>query len=95
MIQLFSNYADRDENIIYIHHLATDINYKGVGKQILKSIKKIAIDMNKKIIRVDNISTNQKLNEYYEKNGFIQVGIIDPDKYDGKNAGILREFKIN
>ena len=40
-------------------------------------------------------STHEKLNEYYEKNGFCQIAIIESEKYDGTNFGILRELKVS
>lgn len=49
----------------------------------------------KNSIRLDNIGSNKKLNEYYEKNGFCQIAIIESEKYDGTNFGILRELKVS
>ena len=92
-IETFNKYVGRDD-VVYIHHLATDINYKGLGSHMLNQIKEIALKEGKKSIRLDNINTNEKLNEYYEKNGFKQIGVIEAKQYDGQNFGILREYKI-
>lgn len=94
MFQLSSHYAEYDENIAYIHHLATDIHYKGMGKIIISKIIELAKNHSKKYVRLDNISSNSKLNEYYEKNGFKQIGTIETKNYDGKNSGIIRQLEI-
>ncbi len=94
MFQLSTHYGEYDENIAYIHHLATDMQYKGVGKIIFSKIIEIAKLHSRKYIRLDNIASNTKLNEYYEKNGFKQIGLIEPENYDGKNYGIIRQLEI-
>ena len=88
MIANNSEFCDYDDNVIYIHHLATDMNYKGLGKTILYKIKEL---FSEKTIRLDNIGTNDRLNIYYESNGFKRIKTIPAEKYDGKNFGILRE----
>lgn len=78
------------ERAFYIHHLATDINYKGLGKIIIEYIKYLALKQNKTYIRLDCVKNNEKLNNYYEKLGFIlrQSGRIRNYEYN------LREFRI-
>ena len=90
-----NTYYETSEDAIYIHHLVADSKYKGVGSHMLNKIKEIALELSKKSVRLDNISTNEKLNQYYEKNGFKKIGIIEASIYDGKNVGILREFKLD
>ena len=94
MLQEKSQYAEYDENIIYIHHLATDINYSGIGKIIIEEIKELAKIKLKKVLRLDNIATNDRLNKYYEENGFKKIATIKKELYDGKNPGILRQLTI-
>lgn len=95
MLQFSKKHYEINEEAIYVHHLVADLKYKGIGAYMLNKIKEIALKEGKKCIRLDNISTNKKLNEYYEKNGFKQIGIIEAEKYDGKNSGIIREYKID
>ena len=96
MLQYSSQYyQDIEGEVIHIHHLATDINYKGIGARIIDEIKHIAQKEAKNSIRLDNIGSNKKLNEYYEKHGFCQIAIIESEKYDGTNFGILRELKVS
>ena len=94
MFQPNTHYAEYDENIAYVHHLATDKQYKGAGKIIISKIKELAKLHSKRFIRLDNIASNAKLNEYYEKNGFKQIEILEPKDYDGKNYGIIRQLEI-
>ena len=43
MLQYSSQYyQDIEGEVIHIHHLATDINYKGIGARIIDEIKHIA-----------------------------------------------------
>ena len=62
------------ESAFYIHHLATDINYKGLGKIIIEYIKYIALRCNKSYIRLDCVKDNKKLNNYYKKLRFYLKG---------------------
>ena len=86
MLQFTSQYYEENSDSIHIHHFATDIQYKGVGKEIINKIKEIALSNSKKSIKLDNIGSNKGLNEYYERNGFHQIEIIEPKKYDGKKG---------
>lgn len=94
MIQNHSQYYEDNNDSIHIHHLATDERYKGIGREIITEIVKYAENNSKKYIRLDNIGSNNRLNKYYEDNGFCALRIIEPEEYDGSNFGILREFKV-
>lgn len=76
---------------LYIHHLATDMNYSGLGKIMIDKIKQIALQNNKSYIRLDCVRENKKLNKYYEKLGFVlkKSGIIGSYNYN------LRELKLS
>lgn len=78
------------DNAIYIHHLATDINYKGLGKLMINKIKEIALKKGISYIRIDCVSKNKKLNDYYNSLGFILKGsgVINNYNYN------LRELKL-
>lgn len=78
------------ENAFYIHHLATDMDYNGLGRIMIEYIKYIALNHNKTFIRLDCVKDNEKLNKYYEKLGFALKlsGTIRTYEYN------LRELKI-
>lgn len=63
-------------NAYYIHHLATKIGEKGLGKIIIEFSKEEAKKNNKDYLRLDCVSHNKKLNEYYQKLGFKYMGCI-------------------
>lgn len=77
-------------NAYYIHNFVTDINEKGVGKTILNFIEIIAKKNNKNFLRLDCATSNEELNLYYEKEGFI---LKDKCK-DGEYLGNKREKRI-
>lgn len=90
ILQFKDNYWDDDKNAIYIHHFATKLGNDGLGKYIINEIKKIAIQNNKKYIRVDHEKYNEKLGRYYQKQGFIKVN----EYKDGEYNCILREMQL-
>lgn len=59
-----------NDNAYYIHHLVTDINVRGVGVQLIKFAIKKCIDDGKDYLRLDTVSKNIWLNDYYKKLGF-------------------------
>lgn len=67
-------YWENDDNAYYIHHLATKIGYTGIGTKIINFIEKLAEKNSKKYIRLDCKKNNIKLNQYYQKQGFIYKG---------------------
>lgn len=65
-----------DVNAYYIHHLATKIGIKGLGKSLIEyAINKSKQD-NKDFLRLDCVAHNKKLNEYYKQLGFVYSGEI-------------------
>lgn len=71
----------------YLHNFVTDINIKGAGREILRLVEKLALSNNKKFVRLDCIRGNEKLNNYYEENGYVLAG----ECQDGPYKGNLRE----
>ncbi len=80
-----------DGKALYIHNLATDRKYKGIGAELIDFAKKVALKKEKQYLRLDCVKKNIKLNDYYEKLGFYPVGskIISED-YEAS----LREMKL-
>ncbi len=62
-------------NAYYMHHLVTDINTSGIGLELIKFAIQQCINDKKEYLRLDSVSGNNKLNEYYKKLGFELVGI--------------------
>ena len=74
----------------YIHHLVTDILYKGIGKSLINFAINKARNDNKENLRLDCFKSNIKLNNYYKNLGLEEKG-------SGKIGGYtynLWEFKI-
>ena len=68
------NYWNNNDSSYYIHHLATTINLKGIGKTLINyAIEQCKIN-NKKYLRLDCYQESKFLNEYYKKMGFNKVG---------------------
>lgn len=67
-------YWKNDDSAYYIHHLATRIGYSGVGTKIIQFIEQLARKNSKKYIRLDCKKSNNELNQYYQKQGFIYKG---------------------
>lgn len=67
----------------YIHHLVSDRNCKGAGKFMLEQAEKIAVNNGKRFLRLDCAIDNTALNQYYQKLGYIHVGICQDGPYIG------------
>ena len=68
------DYWNDSKSSYYIHHLATDINFKGVGRELIYfAIKKCREDK-KEYLRLDCYQTSKFLNNYYKELGFTNVG---------------------
>lgn len=76
------DYWNKNDSSYYIHHLATDINLKGVGKALLDYAKEQCRLNNKKHLRLDCYQESEFLNKYYEKIGFHNVGNGTEENYN-------------
>lgn len=68
------NYWNNNDYSYYIHHLATAINLKGIGKTLINYVIEQCKINNKKYLRLDCYQESKFLNEYYKKMGFNKVG---------------------
>ena len=76
------DYWNNDDTSYYIHHLATDVNLKGVGKALINyAIEQCKIN-NKKYLKLDCYQESKFLNEHYEKLGFNKVGSGTDENYN-------------
>jgi len=76
------DYWNNDTSSYYIHHLATDINFKGIGKKLIDYAKEQCKINNKKYLRLDCYQESEFLNNYYKKIGFNKVGSGIEDNYN-------------
>lgn len=74
----------------YIHNLVSDTEFPGVGVKIIKICEQMAYDNGLDGIRLDCQASNIKLNEFYERLGYIYVG----DVQEGSYFGHRREKKL-
>lgn len=80
-------YWDDGASACYIHNLATALDARGAGAQLLETCGRIASERGKKFLRLDCALSNQRLNDYYEALGFSSVC----DFLDGTYHGIKRQ----
>ena len=65
-----SKYWEDSANAYYIHHLVTDINTRGIGLELIEFAIQQCINDKKQYLRLDTVSKNNWLSEYYKKLGF-------------------------
>ena len=68
------NFWEDDEPAYYIHHLATDVESRGVGKQLIDFAIEQCKKDGKKYLRLDCYKDSMFLNSYYPKIGFKNAG---------------------
>ncbi|MBY0597496.1 GNAT family N-acetyltransferase [Bacillus bingmayongensis] len=69
---------EADANSLYLHRFAIVPKYmgKGIGKDILIWIQEY-MKNNKEYLNLDCVTSNIKLNNFYKRNGFEQIGVTD------------------
>lgn len=80
---------NHDDSYVYLHHLATDPEYHGIGKTFVKVCEDIAKQMNKLGIRLDCQKGNDAINRFYDDMGYLSKGEIISGGYVG-----IRKEKI-
>lgn len=76
------DYWKDEENSYYVHHLATDTNFKGVGRKLIDYAKEECKLNNKKYLRLDCYKESIFLNNYYKNIGFNNVGSGSSEDYN-------------
>lgn len=71
----------------YLHHLATRVGARGVGRVFLQMAEEYAITQGKTRFRLDSADDNAFLSAYYTAQGYVPAGSC----VDGLYSGILRE----
>lgn len=82
---------DKTTNAYYIYKLVTKVNYKNIGNLVFMICKNIAKNNNQRYLRLDCLKNNVKLNNIYEKHGFILKDTGCQDYYTYS----LRECDLN
>lgn len=83
-------WENKTDLAFYIHHLATKNGFKGLGKIIIDFCIEYSKNNKKDYLRLDCKSDNKKLNNYYEKMGFLLKGSGNIYNYSYN----LRELKL-
>lgn len=69
-----NKYWQDDGLAMYIRHLVTSLEYRGIGKLLIDFALEEVRKHGKKFLRLDCFTSNKVLNEYYNKLGFICFG---------------------
>ena len=87
---------DGPENAGYIHQLAVMEGFHGqdLGAHLIDWASKKVAKHNKQFLRLDCPSANQKLCAYYERQGFVQVGLKSIPSFNNYTAA-LYERKVS
>ena len=84
LLEADERWNDRaDDSAYYVHNLATDPDVKGAGREILKAIEQLAVEQEKRYIRLDCATDNTFLNSYYSSMGYQFAGTCEEGLYKG------------
>lgn len=75
---------------LYVHALASRCDCPGAGAAFLREAENLARSLGKEYLRLDSQRDNERLAQYYEKQGFCAVGECE----DGPYSGTLRQKKV-
>lgn len=76
---------------LYLHHLATEVSRKGLGRQMIAWAEAYAAAQGRECLRLDSKKGNEPLRRYYDALGFRPVGECINEDY----AGVLREKSLH
>ena len=74
----------------YVHHLATDPAFPGLGREMLAYAEDFSRQKGRPFLRLDSQKVNDALSRYYEALGYRPVG----ECVDGDYVGIRREKSL-
>ncbi|MGF9695390.1 GNAT family N-acetyltransferase [Paenibacillus sp. MABNR03] len=77
--QLWGTQANEEDGAVYVHRLAIRRKYArtGLGRDILAWSSSGIRFENKHVVRLDCVGDNERLNEFYPRNGYTFVGKTD------------------
>jgi len=90
------NWGDNVANAGYMHRLAVKDEFHGLGlgSQIVEQVMRTAANNGKDFLRLDCEESNKGLCAYYEKLGFVKVGIRHVPEY-GDYVAALYEVSLS
>ncbi|WP_307242355.1 GNAT family N-acetyltransferase [Catenuloplanes indicus] len=70
---------DGPEDALYVHRMVIDREASGrnIGGQLLDFAESLAVDHERKWLRLDAWRTNEKLHDYYRKQGFTHIRTVE------------------
>lgn len=68
---------------LYVHHLATHPDYRGLGVTMLSFAEQETLRMGGNVLRLDCQTVNLALNRYYENLGYVHAGTCVDGAYEG------------
>ena len=74
----------------YLHNLVSAPDAHGAGRVILRDVETLARETGKNVLRLDCIRSNEAINRFYERAGYLACG----ECTDGLYHGILREKRL-
>ena len=74
----------------YLHNFVTALDAPGVGNLFLQRCEQYARENGASVLRLDCEQSNRKLNQYYERHGYLAVGTL----IDGPFTGTRREKRL-
>ena len=83
-------WADDGEPAFYLHHFATKIGHKGIGREYIHRAEAYAKMRGKHYFRLDSAIDNENLTKYYTNLGYEPCGTC----VDGLYTGILRQKSL-
>ena len=82
--------SDSDIPAYYVHNFVADTDEKGAGKILLGHIQELALKDKKACLRLDCSFSNERLNRYYEQEGYALVGTcVDGNYFGNKREKLL------
>ena len=73
-----------EQRALYVHNLVTDRKQTGAGKAILRETEKLARERGLWAVRLDCAVENDKLNAWYEEQGYLPAGFCTDGPYHGQ-----------
>lgn len=69
----FPRWEDDGLPSYYVHNLASDPRFSGLGSEMLDYCERVAVNTGRKALRLDSIKGNDFLENFYRKRGFVFV----------------------
>lgn len=90
----FCEWRDVDQETIFLNNIYVDDNYKGlkIGSELISHGFNLAMRLNKRSMKLDVYTTNDRALKWYRKLGFYQTNISYIYSVDGKTSYLKNTF---